>query len=266
MAKQRVEFRCDECGMSAPRWSGRCPACDAWNTMVEAPVLAIGAIDPRLARLRTGYADRRRRRSTRRRAMPTGISELDRVLGGGFVPGSVTLDRWRAGGRQVHPAHAGARHRWRTPTADVLYVSAEESRHQVRLRAERLDALSPRSLAGIRDRAAARAGTGRRVRPGVVVIDSIQTVHDPALGSAPGLGRAGPRVRPPARAGGQGARPGRRPRRPRDEGRWPRRTTRARARRRHRAVLRRRPAPRAAVASCDEAPVRVDRTNWDCSR
>jgi len=118
-------------------------------------------------------------------AMPSGISELDRVLGGGFVPGSVTLIGGEPGvGKSTlltqvaaSMAHAGV---------DVLYVSAEESRHQVRLRAGRLDALSPRLWLASETELGHVLAQIDRVQPGVVVIDSIQTVHDPALGSAPG--------------------------------------------------------------------------------
>ncbi len=119
------------------------------------------------------------------RAMPTGISELDRVLGGGFVPGSVTLIGGEPGvGKstlltQVASSMAFA-------GIDVLYVSAEESRQQVRLRAGRLGPLAPRLWLASETELGHVLAQLDRVQPGLVVIDSIQTVHDPALGSAPG--------------------------------------------------------------------------------
>jgi len=118
-------------------------------------------------------------------ARSSGMSELDRVLGGGFVPGSVTLIGGEPGvGKSTLLTQVAASMAY--AGTDVLYVSAEESRHQVRLRAGRLGALAPRLwLASETDLGHVLAHVDR-VQPGVVVIDSIQTVHDPALGSAPG--------------------------------------------------------------------------------
>jgi DNA repair protein RadA/Sms len=118
-------------------------------------------------------------------SMPTGISELDRVLGGGFVPGSVTLIGGEPGvGKstlltQVAASMAFAGH-------DVLYVSAEESRQQVRLRADRLGALAPKLWLASESELEHVLAHADALQPSLVVIDSIQTVHDPALGSAPG--------------------------------------------------------------------------------
>src|SRR3954469_12467426 len=145
MAKQRVTFLCDDCGATAPQWAGQCAACSAWNTMVEVPFAAPSAatatsepVRPFTEAVRIGDLglDVERTRST-------GLPEVDRVLGGGLVPGSVTLIGGEPGiGKstlltQLAAAMARA-------GDDVLYVSAEESAQQVRLRAERLDALSPR--------------------------------------------------------------------------------------------------------------------------
>jgi DNA repair protein RadA/Sms len=118
-------------------------------------------------------------------ARPTGIVELDRVLSGGLVPGSVTLLGGEPGvGKSTlltqvaaAMAHGGGR---------VLYVSAEESSQQVRLRAERLDALAPRLWLAAETNLSHIVSHFDAVRPDVVIVDSIQTVHDPELGSAPG--------------------------------------------------------------------------------
>src|SRR6476619_1440921 len=167
MAKQRVEFRCDECGMSAPRWSGRCPACDAWNTMVEAPVLAIARSIPASLDFEpaTPIGDVTLDATG---AVPTGISELDRVLGGGFVPGSVTLIGGEPGvGKSTLLTQVAASMAF--DGTDVLYVSAEESCQQVRLRAGRLGARAPRLwLASETDLGGVLAHIDR-VQPGVVV-------------------------------------------------------------------------------------------------
>jgi DNA repair protein RadA/Sms len=119
------------------------------------------------------------------RAMPTGISELDRVLGGGFVPGSVTLIGGEPGvGKSTLLTQVAASMAF--AGVDVLYVSAEESRQQVRLRAGRLGALAPKLWLASETELGQVLAHLDRLQPSLVVIDSIQTVHDPVLGSAPG--------------------------------------------------------------------------------
>ena len=180
MAKAKIEHVCSDCGASHPKWAGQCSSCGQWNTLVEevavpADVAVIGPASS--APTRIGEID-----PQVGRPVATGIGELDRVLGGGIVPGSVTLLGGEPGiGKSTILLQLLAQ--W---TGPALYVTAEESAQQVRLRAERLDAVSdslwllaettlPHVLAAIDD-----------VKPEIVVIDSIQTVHDPAIGSAPG--------------------------------------------------------------------------------
>ena len=152
--------------------------------MVEAPVLSIArpiaaALDFEPA-TRIGEVE-----LASARAMPSGISELDRVLGGGFVPGSVTLIGGEPGvGKSTLLTQVAASMAF--GGVDVLYVSAEESRQQVRLRAGRLDALAPNLWLASETDLGHVLEQLDRVQPGFVVVDSIQTVHDPALGSAPG--------------------------------------------------------------------------------
>ena len=147
MAKQRVEFRCDECGASAPQWSGKCPTCGEWNSLREGrtPVAVSGLvplIEPAVPVCDVDMAEWE--------ARPTGIDELDRVLAGGLVPGSVTLLGGEPGvGKstlltQVAAAMADAGGR-------VLFVSAEESSQQVRLRAGAARRARAPSLARRRD-------------------------------------------------------------------------------------------------------------------
>ncbi len=184
MSRSKLIHRCSECGASHLRWAGRCGACGAWNCLVEESEVIGGSDAPPapswerpslLADVDAGsFAP-----------CLTGLAELDRVLAGGLVPGSVTLLGGEPGiGKSTlllqalaNIAASGGR---------TLLVSAEESPHQVRLRAERLGALgaglwlvSETSLAGA---LAAIAEVG----PDVVVVDSIQTVADPELGAAPG--------------------------------------------------------------------------------
>ncbi|MDQ6696553.1 MAG: DNA repair protein RadA [Actinomycetota bacterium] len=184
MVKVRSVFCCGECGTSSPKWVGRCPGCGAWNTLTEevasahssAGSIPSEAVDRPLPITEVAGDDWE--------AESTGISELDRVLGGGLVRGSVTLVGGEPGiGKStllMHLAAASAAHR------KVLYVSAEESRQQVRLRAERLEALHPQiwlSAEGVLGNILAGV---EEIDPDVLVVDSIQAVHDPELGSAPG--------------------------------------------------------------------------------
>ncbi|HEY5662677.1 MAG TPA: DNA repair protein RadA [Ilumatobacter sp.] len=179
MARNRIEHVCTDCGTSHPKWAGQCSGCGQWNTLVEefasaapaviapaaAPARPITDIDPLVSR-----------------PVATGLGELDRVLGGGVVPGSVTLLGGEPGvGKstlllQLLAAWPGR----------ALYVTAEESAQQVRLRAERLDAVRPDLWLQAETVLAHVLASIDEIAPDLVVIDSIQTVHDPALGSPPG--------------------------------------------------------------------------------
>jgi DNA repair protein RadA/Sms len=182
MARTRTVHRCTSCGAASPKWAGRCDACGEWNTLVEEldvrDTATVGDPTSRPARIVDVVDDNARSRAT-------GLAEVDRVLGGGLVPGSVTLVGGEPGiGKstlvlQLLGAAAGSGVR-------SLYVSGEESAAQIRTRAERLAALddhvwlvSETVLDHIRTHIA-------EVDPAVVVVDSVQTLHDPALGSAPG--------------------------------------------------------------------------------
>jgi DNA repair protein RadA/Sms len=192
MARLRTVHRCSECGTGAPRWSGRCGGCGEWNTLVEEveEVRNAGATTSATAKHRSGGSGEQpvpilEVDAAEYAARPTGIGELDRVLGGGFVPGSVTLVGGEPGiGKSTLLLQAlGA---LAATGARGLLVSAEESKQQVRLRAERLGTLDPRILllseTSLPDIVAAVEATS----PDYLVIDSIQTVFDPELGSAPG--------------------------------------------------------------------------------
>ena len=165
-------------------WAGRCPGCDAWNTLVEERDVPPAVNGAPLA----GHGPARRITEVETDDVAPGataVSELDRVLSGGLVPGSVTLVGGEPGiGKStlLLQAAAGIARRGRP----VLYVSAEESAAQVRRRAERLGASHEQVwLASDTDLPSVIAHLDR-IRPAVVVVDSVQTVHDPALSSAPG--------------------------------------------------------------------------------
>ncbi len=185
MAKTRTIYRCHECGSGQPKWSGRCPSCEAWNSLVEeierpAPTSRDALLSGAGTPLPIADVDMEAWAPS-----ATSVGELDRVLQGGLVPGSVTLLGGEPGiGKStlLLQALAGLAAQGRR----CLYVTAEESTQQVRLRAERLAALPPdlwlvsdTSLTHVLEHIDA-------VRPDVVALDSIQTVFDPALSSAPG--------------------------------------------------------------------------------
>ncbi len=188
MAKARSSFICQNCGAVSSRWQGRCEACGAWNTIVEeatsaSPPLAGGV---RAARGRAIALEGLAGDTLDAPRVPSGIAELDRVTGGGFVQGSVLLLGGEPGiGKStllIQAAAALARKGRR-----VVYISGEEATAQVRLRAERLGlADSPVELAAEThvDDIVATLSAGKP--PALVIIDSIQTMWTGALDAAPG--------------------------------------------------------------------------------
>ncbi|TSE36380.1 DNA repair protein RadA [Tepidimonas fonticaldi] len=193
MAKDRTLYLCRACGGSTPRWHGRCPHCGAWNALEEtvpAPEPAAGARG-RFSALRQGLAaEGTLARLTDIEAAdvartPTGLAELDRVLGGGVVPGAVVLIGGDPGiGKSTLLLQAlDALQRAGLPT---LYVTGEESGAQVALRARRLGLADSQVPVLPEIRLEAILATLQQQRPAVAVIDSIQTVYTEQLTSAPG--------------------------------------------------------------------------------
>ncbi len=190
MAKSKTLYICTQCGYETPRWLGRCPDCGSWNTMEEQEASPAPAApgEKRLKRAPGSNAetiriDRIPEESAERRT--TGIGELDRVLGGGVVDGSLVLVGGDPGiGKSTlltqlcaNMARAGA---------CVLYVSGEESARQIRMRAKRLGAadagfyvLAENDMNTVEKRVA-------ELSPSVMVVDSIQTMYLPEMASAPG--------------------------------------------------------------------------------
>jgi DNA repair protein RadA/Sms len=187
MAKEKTVYVCADCGAESPKWLGKCPACTAWNTLVESVPQAAGASKNRFAALAKsaelavlGEIEAQDHART-----PTGHEELDRVLGGGMVEGGVVLIGGDPGiGKStllLQALDALQRSGQRT-----LYVTGEESGAQVALRARRL------GLEGSEVQVLAEIGlekilaTLAQAQPGIAVIDSIQTVYSDQLTSAPG--------------------------------------------------------------------------------
>ena len=179
MARTKVEHVCNECGTQHPKWTGQCAGCGAWNSLIEEIALPrdVPLIGPAATPRLIGDVD-----PLASRPDATGIGELDRVLGGGIVPGAVTLLGGEPGiGKSTLLLQLLAN--W---PGRALYVTAEESAQQVRLRAERLSAVRPELWLLAETSLPSILAAIDEVRPTVVVIDSIQTVHDPLLGSPPG--------------------------------------------------------------------------------
>ena len=190
MAKTRTAFFCRECGNETPRWQGQCPACHEWNTLVEEPAAAkkkSAAAGSSAVRFAADAVPVRLRdvEGAERRRWTTGLGELDFVLGGGIVPGSVVLVGGEPGiGKSTILLQVAAR--LESSKLRTLYVSGEESAHQVKLRAERLggDAAEVTLLAETElDAILLRAA---ELGPEVLLIDSIQTGYTPELEGAPG--------------------------------------------------------------------------------
>jgi DNA repair protein RadA/Sms len=192
MARSATVFSCPACGHESPKWHGRCPGCGEWNSLVEetrAAPAARAAASGRAGARSGGRAVRpialRDVEAPRVARLGTGIGELDRVLGGGLVPGSLVLIGGSPGiGKST--LTSGALGNLAADGRRVLYVSGEESAAQVKLRAERLGpgALSVPIVAET-DLDAVLA-TLESERPEVCVIDSVQVLYDPALTGAPG--------------------------------------------------------------------------------
>ncbi|MCB9516450.1 MAG: DNA repair protein RadA [Candidatus Latescibacteria bacterium] len=192
MAKKNTRYLCKECGAETATWLGRCPQCGAWDSLTElarvigkqavargphpAPAIGAAAVPRPLAELPLDAS----------RRLTSGLAELDRVLGGGFVPGSVLLVGGDPGiGKstlllQAAQAMAGA------GPEPVLYVSGEESPGQVRLRAERLGALAPSLYFLAATELAPVLAAVEQLAPRLVILDSVQTVGDTELETAPG--------------------------------------------------------------------------------
>jgi DNA repair protein RadA/Sms len=182
--KQKIIYTCQSCGLQSPKWLGRCPDCQTWGGLVEETVtVARGgkAATPTSANAPQRLIDVSVAGEDR---LCSGFGEFDRVLGGGTVPGSLTLIGGDPGiGKSTLLLQAAER--WGA-LGPVLYVTAEESVRQVKLRAERLGIgatelllLAENALETILERV-------RETRPAFLVIDSIQTVFTQALESAPG--------------------------------------------------------------------------------
>ncbi|WP_433267666.1 DNA repair protein RadA [Actinosynnema sp. CS-041913] len=183
-AKATTTYRCAECGHEVSKWVGRCPECQAWGTVEErgvsratrivagapsSPARPIGEVDVESARARR-----------------TGVAELDRVLGGGLVPGAVVLLAGEPGvGKSTLLLEVA--YQWAVKGAvPSLYITGEESAGQVRLRAERTGNIHGMMYLAAESDLAAVFGHVEAVRPGVLIVDSVQTMSSPEVDGTPG--------------------------------------------------------------------------------
>src|SRR6195952_4978768 len=180
MKSTRPTHRCSECGYASAKWVGRCPECQAWGSLAETGVPASGLRAVSAGRVTAPARPIAEVELAGARAVPTGIAEFDRVLGGGLVPGAVLLVAGEPGvGKSTLLLEVA--HRVAAANGPTLVVSGEESAAQVRLRAERIGALHDELyLAAETDLAAVLAHV-EDVNPTLLVLDSVQTVRSPAV-------------------------------------------------------------------------------------
>ena len=189
MAKEKTMYVCADCGYETPRWMGKCPGCGAWNTLEEQAPQAAQAAPVKAIKQRPGTGAQALRldeipEEAALRAS-TGIGELDRVLGGGVVEGSLMLVGGDPGiGKSTlllqaseHLAQSGKR---------VLYISGEESARQIKMRARRLGVSSEQLLVLSENAMDAAERRWEEIQPDYMVVDSIQTMYRPDMASAPG--------------------------------------------------------------------------------
>jgi len=184
MAKAKIVFVCRNCGAEAPKWLGKCPACGEWNTYIEETVYTKSTsgkiithkenpVPLRLSEISSSDEIR----------MDTGIGEFNRVLGGGLVLGSVVLIGGEPG---IGKSTLALQMALNLKNEKTLYISGEESIRQIKLRAERIGLsndncyfLSETSLENIINQI-------KHINPGIVIVDSVQTLQDDTLESSPG--------------------------------------------------------------------------------
>jgi DNA repair protein RadA/Sms len=187
MSKPKTKFCCQECGYESAKWMGKCPSCQSWNSMVEEveTVVRTQGMNSSFTRTKEKAIPIIHIESNSEPRVLTNNKELNRVLGGGIVPGSLILVGGDPGiGKstlllQTSQALTEAQQK-------VLYISGEESIKQIKLRADRLNADSPLLYVLCETNLELIEEAIREIQPDFMVIDSIQTVYHPGIASAPG--------------------------------------------------------------------------------
>jgi len=186
MAKLKTSYFCQSCGYETPKWLGRCPSCGEWNTFVEEVVGKSG-------KEVTAFS-----KGSKRKAQPQAIhkietktedriflfdNELNRVLGGGLVPGSLILFGGEPG---IGKSTLLLQMSMQETTKKILYVSGEESEHQIKMRAERIGELNENCFLLTETSLENIFKHAETLEPDLVIIDSIQTIHSEQIESSPG--------------------------------------------------------------------------------
>ncbi len=185
MAKQKSEFKCSECGWTTVKWAGRCGECQAWGSLDESSgstkeVRALKLNESQAARPITEIE------TGENQSQPTMVGEFDRVLGGGLVPGAAILLSGEPGvGKSTLLLEVASR--LAKQGKKVLYVSAEESASQVKLRAQRTNAMSPNLYLAAETDLATVLGQVEAVKPELFIVDSVQTVASSDIDGVAGM-------------------------------------------------------------------------------
>ena len=184
MAKKKKRYICQSCGYKAIKWQGQCPDCNEWNTLVEE------IIDPKEEKKEKKVKEIAIKKISQIKAgsetrIETGFGEFDRVLGGGIVPGSLILMGGDPGiGKSTLLLQTA--YKVSQKQDNVLYISGEESEKQIRLRADRLDVLDSELYVLAETDLPSIVKNAKKLKPDLIVIDSIQTMNNPDLDSSPG--------------------------------------------------------------------------------
>lgn len=192
-SSKKTIFRCQKCGYGSPKWFGRCPECDSWNTSIPEEQIPLGAhVRNRLGEFSSEVVNLDKISIAKVKRLMTGIKEFDRIVGGGIMPASIVLLGGPPGiGKSTLMLQVANRLPSKLNTngkaISVLYVSGEESLEQIKIRAERLNlplvesfyVLSEVNLEKIFE-------VVKKISPDVLVIDSIQTIYMSDIASAPG--------------------------------------------------------------------------------
>ncbi|MDD5402597.1 MAG: DNA repair protein RadA [Dehalococcoidales bacterium] len=184
MVKSKSVFICQECGRQSPNWLGRCPGCEAWNSYLEKPaerskassrILSESASPLNLPAVKAGEEER----------FSTSIQELDRVLGGGIVPGSLVLIGGEPGIGKSTLLLQAASNVSRTK-GKVVYISGEETPRQVKIRAHRLEIKGEELFLAAETELESILSQAEILKPALLVVDSIQSVYTPEADTLPG--------------------------------------------------------------------------------